>query len=91
MTYVAAKISSPKGHFLTLEPQVSRCADKKEEGERWRGIEVDEAPKTETGKLQRVWGKKFCDRSKTKKKAAGVKKKEKKQQLLAQDMRVLTV
>lgn len=88
MTYVAAKISSPKGHFLTLEPQVSRCADKKEEGERWRGIQVDEAPKTETGKLQRVWGKKVCDRSKTKK-AAGVKKN--KEQLLAQDMRVLTV
>lgn len=77
MTYVAAKISSPKGHFLTLEPQVSRCADKKEEGERWRGIKVDEAPETETGKLQRVWGKKVCDRSKTKK-SSGSKKKEKK-------------
>lgn len=58
MTDVTAKISSPKGHFLMLEPQVSRCADKKEEGERWRGIQVDEAPKTETGKLQRVLGEK---------------------------------
>lgn len=32
MTYVTAEIRSPKGHFLTLEPQVSRCADKREVG-----------------------------------------------------------
>lgn len=30
MTYVAAEITSPKGHFLTLEAQVSRCADEGE-------------------------------------------------------------
>lgn len=49
MTHVAAKISSPKGHFLTLEPQLSRCADRREGGEIGGGVRLMKAPKLKLG------------------------------------------
>lgn len=77
MTYVAAKISSPKGHFLTLEPQVSRCADKTEEGNRWREFRLMKPAKLRLGNCRGCGGKMFAIEAKQKKKEVGVKKQTK--------------